>query len=127
MNHFKALDFITRRQVLTSETGHHGVVLWQDQTQHPQSEGINKAATIRVISQSADGSDAYQNDQHLGVCVCVVPMHGVEVKSWSYVKYTLKPKDTMNDILHNTKDSVLCGTTLKDRTSTWLEEYGNNQ
>ena len=78
MNHFKALDFITTRQVLTSETGHHEVVLWQNQTQRPQSEGINKVDTIRVISQSADGSAAYQNDHHLGVCVCVVPMHGVK-------------------------------------------------
>ena len=53
------------------------------------------------------------------VCVCVVPMHGAEVKSRSYVKYTLKPKDKMEDILHNTKKhSVLCGTTLNERTST---------
>jgi len=29
MNHFKALNFITPRQTLTSETGHHGAVLWQ--------------------------------------------------------------------------------------------------
>jgi len=78
--------------VLTSETGHLGVVLSQDQTQHPQSEGINKADIRFYASATVQIDQVHIRMTTTLVCVCVVPMHGVEVKSWSYVKYTLKKK-----------------------------------
>jgi hypothetical protein len=68
------------------------------------SEGINQADTRFQASVTVQMVQLHVRMTTTLVCVLCPCM--VWKSPWSFVKYTLKPKDIMEDILHNTKDRV---------------------